>query len=289
MMRGCHCCHILVQFLVAMGFLGIAAPLVVAFSAFNFDERGAVIRTATDQEVPPPTVKTINLGQDRFIKLLMPSNSRQLSQSSSSSQQQHQNTEVQGTKIRTDDGGGDVVWPAGFALSRLIAHAPLLVHDQNVLELGCGLGVVAAAACKYGLPHHVAVSDCDRSALALAYASCTQLQRSRASVSRCCMDWTDRSSWPAQEYDLLLASDVLYDKANVLPLTNVLQYYLCNGEARDSSKGKRAILVDPANQINRDAFLFAARKAGLFVELKEFPGSKNDPNLVLINVSPFAS
>mmetsp|Transcript_51722 Transcript_51722/g.124832 ORF Transcript_51722/g.124832 Transcript_51722/m.124832 type:complete len:324 (+) Transcript_51722:129-1100(+) len=264
-----------------------------------------IFNAATSTATPTTTittskVATVDLGFDRFVELLMPANSRQLSSSSSKSKSSRHNNR-RGTKVQTDDGGGDVVWPAGFALARLIAHSPVLVEDRDVLELGCGLGLVSAAACKYGRPHHVALSDCNRDALGLAYASSTQLQRSRASVSRCQMTWNDPTTWPAQQYDTILASDVLYDKSNILPLVKVLQHYLCQGEARggDGMNEKRAIIVDPINQINRDAFCFAAHKVGLFVETQEFPApttlgsSSSDyhdsgPELVLLNVSPYS-
>ena len=283
-----------------------------------------IFNAATSTATPTTTittskVTTVDLGFDRFVELLMPANSRQFSSPSSTSKssQSHRNNNRnrRGMKVQTDDGGGDVVWPAGFALARLIAHSPVLVEDRDVLELGCGLGLVSAAACKYGRPHHVALSDCNRDALGLAYASSTQLQRSRASVSRCQMTWNDPSTWPAQQYDTILASDVLYDKSNILPLVQVLQHYLCQGNGGGGDGGgngtknkktdKRAIIVDPVNQINRDAFSFAAHKAGLFVETQEFPSpttmlgsssstsdnddvNDNSPDLVLLHVSPYS-
>ncbi|KAL3920975.1 MAG: hypothetical protein SGILL_002996 [Bacillariaceae sp.] len=221
-----------------------------------------------------PVVSTVDFGQDKFIDLFLPADSRQFSK---------RHAIEQGTKISTQDGRGDVVWPSGFALSRLIAHCPSIVDGKNVLELGCGLGAAAAAACKYARPNHVAVSDKDKSSLALAYASCVQLQRSKASVSRCRMDWNDPSSWPAQDYNVLLAADVLYDKSSILPLVRVLHYFLCG--PGDTEKLKRAVIVDPLGQVNRDAFVFAAFKAGMEVEQEEFPGS---PDLMLLSVYPIA-
>jgi hypothetical protein len=228
--------------------------------------------TTTQQQNEPPVVSTVDLSNDKSVKLFFPATSRQFSQTTES-----------GTKIATNDGRGDIVWPSGFSLSRLIAHCPALVDGRNVLELGCGLGVVAAAACKYSRPNHVALADIDKSVLALAYASCVQLQRSSASVSRCVMDWKDRSTWPAQNYDVLLGSDILYEKSSILSIVNVLQHYLCS-EPEDDGTMKRAIIVDPVNQVNRDAFCYAACKAGLDVEQEGFPGS---PELVLLSVTPF--
>lgn len=172
--------------------------------------------------------------------------------------------------------------PSGFALSQLIAHCPSIVDDRNVLELSSGLGMVSAVACKYSRPNHVAVTGRDKSLLSLAYASCVQLQRSRASVSRCCMDWNIPATWPKQEYDMLLAADVLCDKQCIEPLVNVIQHYLCNDIAADDTK-KQAVIVDPINQKNRQIFCYTAERAGLNVDQQEFPGS---PDLMLLSISP---
>jgi predicted nicotinamide N-methyase len=243
---------------------------VVAFSAFNSDKDGIAVRESTATQHGPPTIAAIDLGLDKHVKMFVPPDSRQLSRNGE-----------KGTRMTTKDGGGDVIWPSGLALSRLIAHCPALVDHRNVMELGCGLGLVSLAVAKYSRPNHLALSDRDRSVLSLAYASCTQLQRSRASISRCTLDWSDPTTWPAQDYDVVLAADVLYEKSSVLPLVQVLRHYL----ATDSSDGKmkRAIIVDPANQVNRDAFCYAAFKSGLDVDQEEFQGASD---LVLLNVSP---
>jgi hypothetical protein len=232
---------------------GPALHVVDALSSYG---RGRGSAETIQKENKSSTISTVYLGgDDKEIKLFVPEKSSEPSNDSSG--------------------------PSDFALSQLIAHCPGLVDKRNVLELGSGLGMVSAVACKYSRPNHVAITDRDKSLLSLAYASCVQLQRSKASVSRCLMDWNIPSTWPQQEYDMLLAADVLYDKSSILPLVNVIKYYLCN-EAKDGRR-KQAVIVDPVNQVNRNTFCYAARRAGLNVEQKEFPGS---PGLMLLNISP---
>lgn len=243
-----------------------AGNQVYALSS-SFGKIGAAMTTTnivTGEEVMP-CVETVDLGKDKLVNILVPPD-----------ELNRQKNGKRGNKILTSDGSGDVVWPSSFALASLIAHCPSVVEDRSILELGCGLGLVSAAVCKHARPDHVAMTDCDGSVLSMAYASCTRLNRSRASVSRSAMDWTDRSTWPAQNFDILLASDVLYEKNSILPLVNVLQNYLCKGAGDER---KRAIIVDPVNQVNRDAFCYAADKAGLYVETTQF---KDD--LMLLNV-----
>lgn len=208
---------------------------------------------------PSPSVKTVNIGKDMDLSILVPPERFN---------RQWLVDEEPGTRITTSDGGGDVVWPSSFALAKLIAHCPFLVDDKSILELGCGLGLPSLAALLHANPSHVALSDRDNAVLALAYKSSTQLNRARASVSRSSMDWSEKTTWPRQDFDLLIGSDVLYEKASILPLVRVLKHYL-SGE---NSIGKRALFVDPVSRINRASFTYAAFKEGLEVEEERFPG-----------------
>jgi hypothetical protein len=96
------------------------------------------------------------------------------------------------------------------------------------------------------------------------------------------MDWDDQSSWPNQNYDVLLAADVLYNKATIQPLVRVLQFYL-SSEGQDDKK-KRALIVEPILRVNRDSFCYACQKAGLKADPMPFPGMED--NFVLISVTP---
>jgi len=124
-------------------------------------------------------------------------------------------------------GTGDVVWPSSFALARLLVHCPSFVNNKNVLELGCGLGLVSATICQHTQPSRVTITDMDSSVLNKAHQSCSlYLPSQNLNVSKQIMDWNDKSTWPHEEFDVLLATDVLYDTKSIQPFVNVLQYYL---------------------------------------------------------------
>jgi hypothetical protein len=258
------------RLLVLAAFVASAGAL--SFSQFPTKTSAALFKEAS----VVPKVITIDFGEDKIVDFFAPPDhlNRQLSTDT-----------ARGMKVSTADGAGDVVWPSSVALARLIAHCPNLVNGRDVLELGCGLGLVSAAACKHARPGHVAVSDRDSDVLGLAYATCTQLQRSRASVSRTCLDWSDTTTWPNQKFDVLLASDVLYERSSILPFVDVLSFYLGQPNDDDDSEFmKRAIVVDQTNQANRAAFCYAAHKAGLDVDETLFPGMEE---FTLFSISPF--
>jgi hypothetical protein len=212
----------------------LAEHSVIAFSARQQFVKGK-------QRSEAPVIQTIDLGQDKLVEIF-----------------------VGNRKNRSKKRSADV------ALARLIAHCPSFVDDLNVLELGCGFGLASAAAGKHARPNHIALTDYDVNNLKRAYTSVTQLHRSKASVSRCVMNWADKTTWPNQNYDILLGSDVLREKGGILPLVDVLQNYLCSEGRGD--KPKRALIVDPVNRSNRDGFCYAAFRAGLEADSVPFPG-----------------
>lgn len=238
--------------------MAIVALSAVQTRAFNTPGRGTT-RTADAPKPSSPGVKTVNIGKDMDLSILVPSDTMS---------RQWSTGEQSGTTISTTDGSGDVVWPSAFALAKLIAHCPFFVNDKAVLELGCGLGLPSLAALLHASPLHVALSDRDSNILKLGYQSCTQLNRAKASVSRSTMDWADETTWPKQEFDILIGSDLMYEKSSILPLVKVLRFYLED----DHVMTKRALLVEPVSRINRDAFIYAAFKEGLEVEEEPFPG-----------------
>lgn len=246
------------------------SSLLVAKSSLAFTpSRGTESFSIRKSDAPSPGVKTVNIGKDMDLSFLAPSDeiNRQLSSRQSA-----------GSTITTTNGDGDVVWPSSVALARLIAHCPFMVNDKRILELGCGLGLPSLAALLHASPSHVALSDRDSQVLSLAYKSSTQLNRTRASVSRATIEWTDDSTWPKQDFDLVMGSDLLYERQSVPHLVRVLTNFLLD----EGATGKQAIIVDPVGRRNRDVFMYAAFKAGLEVEEEPFPGMDN---FVLLTIS----
>jgi predicted nicotinamide N-methyase len=107
------------------------------------------------------------------------------------------------------------LWPSALALA---AHVSLQdLSGARVLELGCGVGLVAIAAARRGARVHATDWSADAVALTLdnAHRNGVVLDAGRA-------DWFRPESLPAGPFDLVLAADVLYERRNAQPLAELI-------------------------------------------------------------------
>lgn len=114
-------------------------------------------------------------------------------------------------------------WASGLALARWLAEHPERMRGQRVLDFGAGSGVAGIAAAKAGAAEVVA---CDLDPQALA--AC----RANAALNGVELGYSADFFAEAERFDLILAADVLYDRAN-LPL---LDAFL--------SRGREALVAD---------------------------------------------
>lgn len=101
-------------------------------------------------------------------------------------------------------------WASGQVLARYILDNPELVRNKRVMDFGAGSGVVAIACAMAGAKQVIAC-DIDPDAL----LSCQE----NAALNNVDYELHCDLFEFDQELDLLIAADVLYDKAN-LPLLN---------------------------------------------------------------------
>ncbi len=145
------------------------------------------------------------------------------------------------------------VWP-----SSLILAGKLLELDgrgKTALELGCGVGLSTLAATKAGFD--MLSTDYYEDALdvtrANVFRNLGRLARTRL------VDWRH---FPANlgEFDLVFASDVLYEKEYALLLPAILDQVL--------SPGGFALIADPG-RVAAPVFVEACGEHGLVIEAKE--------------------
>ena len=195
-------------------------------------------------------------------------------------------------------GAGDVIWPSSQALARLVAHVPSLVKNKDCIDIGAGLGLVSAAAIMSQAKRVLAV-DYDAEVLEMTRKSLEKMASlvspsdsakssndfNGAEVKQ--LDWSCvDGEWPKHEFDVALASDVLYDEkcaqcvANVID--RVLKKKVTNGDDDDDDESNiTALLCDPAHRPNREKFREMCDKLGLAAIVADFPG---DPQMRLVQV-----
>jgi predicted nicotinamide N-methyase len=137
-------------------------------------------------------------------------------------------------------------WPSGLALARALAAEPP-ARGLRVLELGCGLGAPSVVAARAGA--RVTATDGAPDAVAFA-AHALALNEVDAEVAH--VDWVTHGDALAARgpFDLVLAADVLYARANVDAAVRLWPRLVAPGGA--------LWLADPQRAGARDA-LAAAR------------------------------
>ena len=185
-------------------------------------------------------------------------------------------------------GAGDVSWPSSEALARLVAHVPSLVKNKDCIDIGAGLGLVSAAAIMSQAKRVLAV-DYDAEVLEMTRKSVEKMASSVSSSDSANnidfngaevkqLDWTsiDGDKWPKHEFDVALASDVLYDENCAQCVANVIDRVLKKKTANgDDESNITALLCDPAHRPNREKFSEMCDKLGLEAIDAEYPGDKN--------------
>lgn len=109
------------------------------------------------------------------------------------------------------------LWPSALALAAEVATRTVELSGTRVLELGCGVGLVAISLARAGA--HVHATDWSADAVALTLDNA---MRNDVALEGAVADWFRADSMPAGPFDLVVAADVLYERRNVAPLAALL-------------------------------------------------------------------
>ena len=104
------------------------------------------------------------------------------------------------------------VWPSAIALSKHLISRKTFLQGKSVLEIGCGLAIPGIVAAKLGAK--VVISDYQQDALDLAKHNWMLNHSQEPDCLQ--LDWRDPH--PEMAADILLASDVAYEKRSFEPL-----------------------------------------------------------------------
>lgn len=113
------------------------------------------------------------------------------------------------------------LWPSAIGLSRYIKNNTKLFHKKNILELGCGLGLTSMLLMQQQ-PESLLCTDYENNALILARKN---FQKNNIRLPH--LKWLDwRNPKLNKKYDIIVASDVLYEERFFQPLQEVFHNYV---------------------------------------------------------------
>lgn len=128
------------------------------------------------------------------------------------------------------------LWPSAIGLSRFIIKNPELFRQKNILELGCGLGLTSMVLMLQN-PASLLCTDYENDALVLARKNFSKNQ-----VCQPHFKWLDwRKPQLNKKYEIIIASDVLYEERFFQPLLDLMYNYL--------EKNGRIIIAEPNRKI----------------------------------------
>nr|WP_288851408.1 methyltransferase domain-containing protein [uncultured Acidovorax sp.] len=137
-----------------------------------------------------------------------------------------------------------LLWPSGAQLAQRMASRPLLAGER-VLEIGCGLGLASLVCHRRGID--VTASDCHP--LAQQFLQENARLNGLSPVKYCTGQWGSDAPAPANavqgQFDLIIGSDVLYERDARASLATFLDHH--------AGDGAQIWIVDP-NRGNRSTF-----------------------------------
>lgn len=157
-----------------------------------------------------------------------------------------------------------VPWPSASLLAEYVLREQPR-REGPAIELGCGVGIASLAAARAGWS--VLATDYDSDALTFVEENARRNGIRLAGTRR--LDW--REPFDGGPFELILASDVLYERRNVEPVARWIGAHLAAGGTG---------LVADSNRSAAEGFLDAARDAGLDAE--RIPRERMPPTGLLI-------
>jgi predicted nicotinamide N-methyase len=132
------------------------------------------------------------------------------------------------------------IWPSAIALSEYVIENKSEFKNKNIIELGCGLGLVGITGTAMG--GNVLFTDNDPQALGFTQINFKRNFKRPASVQL--LDW--RNPAKSQLFDIIIAADIIYEERWLEPVLDILDHNL-------SSKGV-AYIAAPDRTVSRGIY-----------------------------------
>lgn len=139
------------------------------------------------------------------------------------------------------------IWPSSVALARTIRSVN--GAGKSLLELGCGAGLVAAAALRAGFD----VTASDYYDDALAFARVNGMANAKRAPKTMILDWRELPT-SIEAFDVVVGADVLYERVHGPIVARAI--------ATTMKEGGRALIADPG-RVGSPEFFSALHDVGL--------------------------
>ena len=147
------------------------------------------------------------------------------------------------------------LWPAAVGLSEYLVENQDLISGKSILEIGCGLGLPALVAAMLGAE----VEATDYLQDAVDFAEKNAERNGIQNIQFKTLDW--RKADGEGPYDILMASDVAYERNQFGPLLESFETLV---------KPKGLILLSEPNRYIAEPFLDAIKKNGYHMEKRDY-------------------
>ena len=148
------------------------------------------------------------------------------------------------------------LWESTIGLAHYVSELGATLSGQHIIEIGCGFGLAGIVACQAGAK--VVFTDFEHDALQFALHN-SQLNGIENGVF-VQMDWNTPCF--NSKFDVILASDVIYEEENWQPIMSLLQNLL-------ASHG--IVIFSEPNRKNADSFFECISKNGFTFEKTTCP------------------
>jgi predicted nicotinamide N-methyase len=147
------------------------------------------------------------------------------------------------------------LWPAAVGLATYIAENPTLIKDKKLLEIGCGLALPALLAAYLG----ATTTATDYLKDAVDFAEKNAVLNKVSNIKFETFDW--RKAEGSEKYDILLASDVAYERSQFEYLAKAFKHLV---------KPDGIILLSEPNRYIAQPFIESLVKAGYDLKKYEY-------------------
>ena len=144
-----------------------------------------------------------------------------------------------------------VLWPSALAVAEHLVRIGDRLRDRTVLELGCGLGLPSLVARRLGA--RVVATDNHPSARSFIERNLALNGFDPGDVAFRSLDWTERSS-DLGAFDLVIASDLLYESRQPGALAPALAFYCGEGGEIVLGDPGRSYLQECIDALGREGF-----------------------------------